>query len=63
MMEQLATAATLPTNSRPLNEVVRMAEGSGSVEPDICREWLMGFPLGWTDLGRSAMRSSRKSRR
>jgi DNA (cytosine-5)-methyltransferase 1 len=25
-------------------------------------EWLMGFPLGWTDLGRSATRSSRKSR-
>lgn len=26
-------------------------------------EWLMGFPLGWTDLGRSATRSSRKSRK
>ena len=24
-------------------------------------EWLMGFPLGWTDLGPSATRSSRKS--
>ena len=24
-------------------------------------EWLMGFPLGWTDLGASATRSSRKS--
>jgi len=24
-------------------------------------EWLMGFPLGWTDLGRLATRSSRKS--
>ncbi len=26
-------------------------------------EWLMGFPLGWTDLGDSATPSSRKSRR
>lgn len=26
-------------------------------------EWLMGFPLGWTDLGDSATRSSRKSRK
>jgi hypothetical protein len=25
-------------------------------------EWLMGYPLGWTDLGGSATRSSRKSR-
>lgn len=25
-------------------------------------EWLMGFPLGWTDCGPSATRSSRKSR-
>jgi hypothetical protein len=24
-------------------------------------EWLMGFPLGWTDLGPSATRSFRKS--
>jgi hypothetical protein len=24
-------------------------------------EWLMGFPLGWTDLGPSATRSSRRS--
>jgi hypothetical protein len=26
-------------------------------------EWLMGFPLGWTDSGPSATRSSRKSSR
>jgi hypothetical protein len=26
-------------------------------------EWLMGFPLGWTDLGPSATPSSRKSRK
>jgi hypothetical protein len=26
-------------------------------------EWLMGFPLGWTDLGVSVTRSCRKSRR
>ncbi len=26
-------------------------------------EWLMGYPTGWTDLGASATRSSRKSRK
>jgi hypothetical protein len=90
-----ASAATLPENSRPLNEMVRMyptpmardahnrsgqatrylnegrvnlqdrnaADGiHGSLNPTWV-EWLMGFPLGWTDLGPSATPSSRKSRR
>jgi hypothetical protein len=34
----------------------------GSLNPTWV-EWLMGFPLGWTDLGRSATPSSRKSRK
>jgi hypothetical protein len=34
----------------------------GSLNPTWV-EWLMGFPLGWTDLGRWAMPSSRKSRK
>ncbi len=34
--------------------------GSGSLNPTWV-EWLMGFPIGWTDLGHSATRSSRKS--
>ena len=35
---------------------------SGSLNPTWV-EWLMGFPLGWTDCGDSATRSSRKSRK
>jgi len=35
---------------------------TGSLNPTWV-EWLMGFPLGWTDLGRSATPSSRKSRK
>ena len=34
--------------------------GSGQLNPTWV-EWLMGFPLGWTDLGASATRSSRRS--
>jgi hypothetical protein len=33
---------------------------SGGLNPTWV-EWLMGFPLGWTDLGPSATRSSRRS--
>jgi hypothetical protein len=33
---------------------------SGQLNPTWV-EWLMGFPLGWTDLGVSATRSSRRS--
>jgi hypothetical protein len=37
------------------------ASGPGTLNPTWV-EWLMGFPLGWTVLERSAMPSSRKSR-
>jgi len=30
-------------------------------QPHYPFRWLMGFPLGWTDLGPSATRSSRRS--
>jgi hypothetical protein len=43
-------------NARPLSEVV-----GGTLNPTWV-EWLMGFPLGWTDCGASGTRSSRKSR-
>jgi hypothetical protein len=42
-------------NSLPLNAVA-----GGALNPTWV-EWLMGFPLGWTDLGDSATPSSRKS--
>jgi hypothetical protein len=35
-------------------------EAGGQLNPTWV-EWLMGFPLGWTDSGASAMRSSRRS--
>jgi hypothetical protein len=50
-----ASQATHDRNSRPLSEQI-----GGSLNPTWV-EWLMGFPLGWTDLGVSATRSSRKS--
>lgn len=31
-----------------LESALRRVEGSGSENPE-WREWLMGFPLGWTD--------------
>ena len=42
-------------NSLPLNAVA-----GGALNPTWV-EWLMGFPLGWTDCGASGTRSSRKS--
>ena len=45
-----ASDATLTRNSRPLNEAVTGGTaGSGALNPTWV-EWLMGFPLGWTDL-------------
>jgi hypothetical protein len=52
-----ASAATHARNSRPLSEQI-----GGSLNPTWV-EWLMGFPLGWTDLEDSATPSSRKSRK
>jgi hypothetical protein len=34
-----------------LSDRIRATENSGSLNPTWV-EWLMGFPLGWTDLGR-----------
>lgn len=48
-----ASAATHARNSRPLNEVAAQGQASGQLNPTWV-EWLMGFPLGWTDLEDSA---------
>lgn len=48
-----------------LPNAVQMAEGKairGTLNPEWV-EWLMGFPIGWTDLKRWATPSSRKSRK
>jgi hypothetical protein len=44
-----ASSTTHAKNSRPLNEVVAQGQASGALNP-MWVEWLMGFPLGWTDL-------------
>jgi len=43
-----------------LPDAVRSETGSGALNPTWV-EWLMGFPIGWTDCGDLATRSSRKS--
>jgi hypothetical protein len=48
-----ASEATHARNSRPLNEAVAKGQGCGQLNPAWV-EWLMGFPLGWTDLEPSA---------
>jgi hypothetical protein len=45
---------------KKLKTMVTPAELNGSLNPTWV-EWLMGFPLGWTDLGPSETPSSRKS--
>ena len=45
---------------KQLNLSMVVSPTSGALNPTWV-EWLMGFPLGWTDLGPSATRSSRKS--
>ena len=47
-----SSEATQERNSRPLNEVIESQAASGSLNPEWV-EWLMGFPVGWTDLGDS----------
>lgn len=42
------------TYSRPLDEVVVQRAGGGHLNPDWV-EWLMGWPIGWTDLEPLAM--------
>ena len=48
--------------TEPLTVVVGLAEGvtTGGLNPRWV-EWLMGYPDGWTDLGASETRSSRRS--
>jgi hypothetical protein len=46
---------------KPGQQVGLSMQVGGALNPPWV-EWLMGFPLGWTDLGASAMRSSRRSR-
>jgi len=45
-----------------LRRMVSPEELNGALNPTWV-EWLMGFPLGWTDCGASATPSSRKSRK
>ena len=40
---------TQKKNSRPLNEVIKNQEASGSLNPQFV-SWLMGFPLDWCDM-------------
>jgi DNA (cytosine-5)-methyltransferase 1 len=44
-----ASSETHARNSRPLNEVAAQGQASGALNPTWV-EWLMGFPLAWTDL-------------
>lgn len=53
-------AAERPAPSRRMAQRERESGMSGQLNPTWV-EWLMGFPPGWTDLGPSATRSSRKS--
>jgi len=42
---------TQDKNSRPLREIAAQGQASGQLNPEWV-EWLMGFPIGWTDLER-----------
>jgi hypothetical protein len=48
------------TDNGLLGRVVGPTKASGSLNPQFV-EWLMGYPLGWTDLKDSETQSSRKS--
>lgn len=54
-----ASPGDVPVNGI-LGRAVEPPAAGGSLNPTWV-EWLMGFPLGWTDCGASATRSSRKS--
>jgi len=49
-----ASEETHNRNSRPLSEQVGKLENGGQLNPEFV-EWLMGFPIGWTDLEHSEM--------
>ena len=57
-----ASPETHGRNSRPLNETVSAMAGnrSGRMNPRF-REWMMSFPIGWTELKPLATRSYRLS--
>lgn len=57
-----ASDETHGRNSRPLNEVLALMSGnqSGQTNPRFL-EWMMGFPLGWTELEPSVTPSCPKS--
>ena len=52
--------ANVPVNALLGREIHQHTTDTGSLNPSWV-EWLMGFPLGWTALERSATPSSRKS--
>jgi hypothetical protein len=54
------TARRVLSGEANLPEAMVEATGGGSLNPTWV-EWLMGFPLGWTDLEPSATPSSRRS--
>jgi hypothetical protein len=59
-----ASDETHGKNARPLNETLTKMSGnqSGRINPQFL-EWMMGFPIGWTECDASETRSSRKSRK
>jgi hypothetical protein len=58
------TGDSILNGTVPVNGLLGRAVGpstiGGALNPTWV-EWLMGFPLGWTDCGPSATRSSRRS--
>lgn len=59
-----ASPETHGKNSRPLNETLSGMSGnrSGRMNPRF-REWMMGYPTGWTECDAPETPSSRRSRR
>jgi hypothetical protein len=55
-----ASAGTFGRSSPDLGKLVGQSKASGSLNPTWV-EWLMGFPLGWTDCEHLATPSFRKS--
>jgi hypothetical protein len=57
------TGDSIANGTVPVNGLLGRAVGpsmiGGALNPTWV-EWLMGFPLGWTDLGASETRSSRR---
>jgi hypothetical protein len=62
--EQWATPTAHPRTHTPrqVDHGEQLANQAGGALNPTWVEWLMGFPLGWTDCGPSETRSSRRSR-